>query len=151
MVTMFSDPTDIRMLDKFDKNAPSQPTASRRAVCPRWIKCARVPVLEGVSNAKCSRIAIWNAYRSEAGQVVSSTSFPGHSLADEIVVLGQTTALAAPLKGATRTNPIVASICSSCLIPCLSCGDQGGRFSGEWDKLARDVCPAGLQYIIWRK
>lgn len=135
---MSSDPTDIRILDK---STPPQSTASARAGCLRQIRCARVAVLEGVSYAELSCIVMWNTHRPEAAQVVGQAFRGIPWQTEELVALGHTTASPASV-GATRTNPIVASSCSSSPLPCLSCGDPGGwqvPVGSGMDKSAQDL------------
>lgn len=130
-----SRPTDIRILDR---TALSQPAASGLG----WL-AASVSMRTCLSLRGCFARQMQPHHHVEClsfrGRSGSSTSFPGHSLAEELWFWGRLPR-APPLKGATRTNPIVASICSSCPLPGPSCGVQVGRFSGKWDKLARDAC-----------
>lgn len=135
---MSSDPTDIRILDKSAPHSPQLQDVP--AICVRsdvhgWqsLKVFRMPGR--------SRIVVWNTHRPEAAQVVGQAFRGTPWQTKELVARGHTTASPASV-GATRTNPIVASSCSSCPLPCLSRGDPGGwqvPAGSGMDKLAQDL------------
>lgn len=110
----------------------------RLSVCLHQVRCPRVSVFECFVCYMQSHHHM--GYASFRGSLGSSTSFPGQSLTDELMVLGQTTACPAS-GGATHTNSILVSICSSCRLPGLSSGDKGGSLRwGVGEKIEMLAC-----------